>query len=157
MRTGVVGLLQCSRRKIKLHVVGLFARLRLVLVAVRTHAAIAREHINALGVDGRHQVVQFVGRGDVTGQQVVNLTKREVALLFPGVDEFCQLILKFVDLFDLVDFFSHGGARSCGVMFIGPSVLQADYSLGCFVVSGELLRYEPRWQARSPQRLIRAF
>ena len=85
----VVGLLQRSRRQVEFHVIGLFARLGLVLVSVRAHAIVAREHVDALGVDGGHQVVQLVGRGDVAGQQVVDLTKGQVALLFSGVDEFC--------------------------------------------------------------------
>src|ERR1039458_925397 len=32
----------------------------------------------------------------------------------------------------------------------GRPWVQADNSLGCFVVGGELLRYRPRWQAQSP-------
>ena len=59
---GVVGLFEGSGRKVELDVVGLFAGLRLVLVSF---AAISREHVDALGVDGGHQIVELVGRGDV--------------------------------------------------------------------------------------------
>ena len=68
---------------------------------------VAGEDVDALGVDGGHQVVEVVGRGDVTGQQVVDLAIGEIALFFPGVDELVYVV------FVLVDFFSHGCAHSC--------------------------------------------
>ena len=109
---GVVGLLEGAGREVELDVVGLFAGLGLVLVAVAA-AAFAGEHVDALGVDGGHQVIELVGRGDVAGEQVVDLAVGEVALFLAGVDE---LVYVF---FVLVDFFSHGWAllkprRVCG-------------------------------------------
>ena len=103
---GVVGLLEGSGREVELYVVGLFAGLGLVLVAVAGEL-VAGEDVDALGVDGGEQVIEIVGRGDVTGEEVVDLTEGEIALLFPGVDE---LVYVF---FVLVDFFSHGCAHSC--------------------------------------------
>ena len=77
-------------------------------------AGVAGENVDALSVDGGHQVVELVGRGDLAGEQVVDLTVGEVALLFAGVDQFFQVV------FVLVDFFSHGCAHSC-VEFCGPA------------------------------------
>jgi hypothetical protein len=57
---GVVGLLEHAGGEVEFDVVGLFARLGLVLVAI-AHPAFARQHIDALRVDGGHQVVEFVG------------------------------------------------------------------------------------------------
>ena len=90
---GVVGLLQRAGREVELDVLGLFAGLGLILVAVRA-CAFAGEHVDALGVDGGHQVIELVGRGDVAGQQVVDLAIGEIALLFSGVDELLYDLLR---------------------------------------------------------------
>jgi hypothetical protein len=82
----VVGLLQGAGREVEFDVVGFFAGLRLILVALA--ARFAGEHVDALRVDGGHQVIELIRRGDVARQQIVDLTKGEIALLFSGVDEF---------------------------------------------------------------------
>jgi hypothetical protein len=51
--------------------------------------------------------VLMVVRGDVAGEQVVDLAKGEIALLFSCIDELLDVF------FVLVDFFSHGDAHSC--------------------------------------------
>ena len=104
---GVVGLFERSGRQVELYVVGLFAGLGLVLVAVAAELAFAVEDIDALGVDGGEQIIEIVGGGDITGQEVVDLAIGEISLLFPGVDELVYVV------FVLVNFFSHGCAHSC--------------------------------------------
>ncbi len=103
---GVVGLLEGSGREVELYVVGLFAGLGLVLLAVAGEF-VAGEDIDALGVDGGEKVIEIVGGGDVTGQEVVDLAIGEIALFLPCVDEL------FYVVFVLVNFFSHGCAHSC--------------------------------------------
>ena len=90
----VVGLLEGSRRQVELDVVGLLARLRLVLVAI--HARLTRQHVDALRVDGGHQIIELVGRGDVAGQQVVDLAVRQVSLLFAGIDELIYVVFVLI-------------------------------------------------------------
>ena len=68
---------------------------------------VAGEDVDALGVDGGEQIIEIVGRGDVTGQEVVDLAVGEIALFLAGVDELVYVV------FVLVDFFSHGCAHSC--------------------------------------------
>ena len=84
---GVVGLLEGAGGEVELDVVGLFAGLGLVLVALAGELGVAGEDVDALGVDGGEQVVEVVGRGDVAGQEVVDLTIGEIALLFARIDE----------------------------------------------------------------------
>ncbi len=103
---GVVGLLEGSGREVELYVVGLFAGFGLVLVAA-TAALFPGEDIDALGVDGGEKVIEVVGGGDVTGEEVVDLAVGEIPLLFPCVDELIYVV------FVLVNFFSHGCAHSC--------------------------------------------
>src|SRR5216683_1874932 len=108
---GVVGLLERAGGEVELYVVGLFAGLGLVLVAVAAELRLTGEHIDALGVDGGEQVIEIVGGGDVTGEQVVDLSVGEIALFLPGVDELVYIV------FVLVNFFSHGCAHSCERFF----------------------------------------
>ncbi len=103
---GVVGLLKGAGREVELYVVGLFAGLGLVLVAIASEF-ISGEDIDALGVDGGEKVIEIVGGGDVTGEKVVDLAVGEIALFFPCVDELVYVV------FVLVNFFSHGCAHSC--------------------------------------------
>ncbi len=104
---GVVGLFERAGREVEFDVVGLFAGLGLVLVAVAAELRFAGEDIDALGVDGGEQVVEIVGGGDVAGQEVVDLAIGEIALLFSCVDELVYIV------FVLVNFFSHGYTHSC--------------------------------------------
>ena len=103
---GVVGLLERAGREVEFYVVGLFSGLGLVLLAVAGEL-VAGEDIDALGVDGGKKVIEIVGRGDVTGQEVVDLAVGEIALFLAGVDELLYVV------FVLVNFFSHGCAHSC--------------------------------------------
>ena len=103
---GVVGLFEGSGREVELYVVGLFAGFGLILFAVAGEF-VAGEDIDALGVDGGEKVIEIVGGGDVTGQEVVDLAVGEIALFFPCVDELVYVV------FVLVNFFSHGCAHSC--------------------------------------------
>ncbi len=104
---GVVGLLEGSGREVELYVVGLFAGFGLVLVAVACELGFAGEDVDALRVDGGEKVIEIVGCGDVTGEEVVDLAVGEIPLFFPGVDELVYVV------FVLVNFFSHGCAHSC--------------------------------------------
>jgi len=107
---GVVGLFQLSRGEIELYVLGLFTGFGLVLVAITVALAVlvSRKDVDALGVNGGEQIVEIVGGGDVTWEEVVDLAVGEIALLLAGLNE-----LVFYIVFVLVDFFSHGGAHSC--------------------------------------------
>ena len=104
---GVVGLLEGSGREVELYVVGLFAGFGLVLVAVACELGFAGQDVDALRVDGCEKVIEIVGCGDVTGEEVVDLAEGEIPLLFPCVDELVYVV------FVLVNFFSHGCAHSC--------------------------------------------
>jgi hypothetical protein len=100
---GVVGLFQGSGREVELDIVALFTALVVGLLDIQLRSAPALgQHIDALGVDGRHQVIELVGRGDVAGQQVVDLAVGEVALLLAGVDDAVYFF------FVLIQFFCHG-------------------------------------------------
>ncbi len=105
---GVVGLLEGAGREVELDVVGLFTGLGLVLFAVASELALAGEDVDALGVDGGEEIVEVVGRGDVTGKEVVDLSVGEIALLFSCINELVNVV------FVLVNFFGHVGAHSCG-------------------------------------------
>ncbi len=97
---GVVGLFQRAWGQVKLDV-GVFRTFFALLFTVlaTAAAAIAREHVNALGVDGRQQVVQVVGGGDVTGQQIIDLTVGEIALFLTGLNETVYIFFVLIDLF----------------------------------------------------------
>ena len=99
---GVVGLLEGAGREVEFDVVGLFAGLVLLVALGGAAAAVAGEHIDALSVDGGQQIIEIVGRGDVAGQEVVDLAEGEIALLFAGVDDAVYVF------FVLVELFSHG-------------------------------------------------
>ena len=103
---GVIGLFQHAGREIQLHVLRLFIAFG-VFTGPLT-AAFTREHLDALGVDRGHQVVQFVGRRDVSGEKVVDLTVGEVALLLAGVNHSVYIF------FVLIKLFSHSGAPRAG-------------------------------------------
>ena len=91
---GVVGLFERAGREVELYVVGLFAGLGLVLVAVAAELRLAGEHIDALGVDGGEKIVEIVGSGDITGQQVVDLAVGEIALLLARYRSACLYRLR---------------------------------------------------------------
>ncbi len=101
---GVVGFFERSGRKIELYVLGLFAGLGLVLVAPSAAVVVIAAELDALGVDGGEQVVEVVGRGDVAGQQVVDLAEGEVTLFLAYFDNL--VFIRF-------EFFSHVRAHSC--------------------------------------------
>ncbi len=104
---GVVGLLEGAGREVEFDVVGVFAGLVIgvAVVGVELGAAAAfGEDIDALGVDGGHQVIELVGRGNVAGEEVVDFAEGEVALLLAGVDDMVYVF------FVLIEFFSHVGA-----------------------------------------------
>ncbi len=104
---GVVGLLEGAGGEVEFDVVGVFAGLVIgvAVVGIELGAAAAfGKDIDALGIDGGHQVIELVGRGNVAGQEVVDFTKGEVAFLLAGVDDMVYVF------FVLIEFFSHVGA-----------------------------------------------
>ena len=102
---GVVGLFEGAGREVELDVVGVFAALvvGVAVVGVAGAATAFGEDVDALGVDGGHQVIELVGRGDVAGEEVVDFAEGEVTLLLAGVDDVVYVF------FVLIEFFSHGG------------------------------------------------
>ena len=98
---GVVCLLQRTGREIKFYILRLFAGLRLVFVAV---APLIPTQLNTLRVDRRQQVIQVIGRGDIAGQQVINLAKGEVTLLLANL---------YYVVFVFIQIFGHDYAHSC--------------------------------------------
>ena len=102
---GVVGLFERAGREVEFDVVGVFAGLvvGVAVFGVAGAAAALGQDVDALGVDGGHQVIELVGRGDVAGEEVVDFAEGEVALLFAGVDDMVYVF------FVLIEFFSHWG------------------------------------------------
>src|ERR1700733_5758580 len=76
---GVVGFFKGSGREVELYVVGLFAGFGLVFLAVSVDL-VAGEDIYPLGVDGGAKVIEIVRRGDITGEEVVDLAEGEIPL-----------------------------------------------------------------------------
>src|SRR6185437_6178054 len=103
----VVGLFKRPGSKVKLDIIGLFTSLGLIFVAISAELRFAGENVDTLGVDGGEKIVEIVGSGDVTRQQVIDLAIGEVPLLLTCIDHLVYIF------FVLVNFFSHGDAHSC--------------------------------------------
>ena len=87
----VVGLFQRAGRQVELDVFALFELEILVGAEFR-----AVQQVDALGADGRDQIVDVVGGGHLLRHHVVDVAVGQVALLFPGVDQVRDVVFEFV-------------------------------------------------------------
>ena len=99
----VVGLVEGAWREIELELLRPFSRAvdRLVVPHV---LLVGVDDFDACAAESVEQVIEFVGRGDLGGQEFIHLVVKQVTFLLTDVDELSYLVVLFFDrhLFSLV-------------------------------------------------------
>ena len=91
----VVRLLECSRCQVQLNVVALFGVFRVELLRPGK-LGLAFEQVDALGVNGRDEIVKVICRMHVVRQQIVYLAIGEVTLFLALIHQFLDIVFELV-------------------------------------------------------------
>ena len=87
----VVGLVECARRQVEFQLLAALGRTVEGLLVPESLVRV--EHLDAGAAELVEQVVQFLGRGDFSRQQLVDFVVEKVALLLANVDELPYLVV----------------------------------------------------------------